>query len=64
MSAPSPEHLTDKLWRATVTALATAIGLFVAGQLVRPLLPALAVLVGLLFVCRLALGAVRGRRGW
>lgn len=64
MTTPSPEGLTDKLWKSTLTILMAAGGLFFGWQLIRPVLPALIVLLVLLFIMRLAVGFSRSSRGW
>ncbi len=64
MSYPSPEGLSSKLWRAVLTLLATAAGVYIAWKLLAQVLPALMVAAVLLLVLRVAVGGVRRRGEW
>jgi hypothetical protein len=63
-SSGGPERWSDLLLRAVVTVVLAAAGVYIAWQLLKPLLPALFILGGLLIVFRIALGGVRRFRGW
>lgn len=64
MRSPSPERWTDQLWRATITLLAAAIGLYIAWQLISSLIVPLVIVAVLLFVLRIVFGVVGGRNQW
>jgi hypothetical protein len=63
-SSGGPERWSDLLLRAVVTVLLAAGGLYLAWQLLAPLLPMLFILGVLLLVYRVVLGGVRRYRGW
>jgi hypothetical protein len=59
-----PQHFTDQLWRAVLTLLATALGLYIAWSLIRAVLGPLILSAVLVGIMRLALLGHRSRRGW
>jgi len=63
VNAGGPDQWIDKLSKAAWTLLLAAIGLSIAWQLLRELIPALIAIVALLLVYKLALGWYR-RDGW
>ena len=63
MNSAGPGSWIDKVSKAAWTLLLAAVGLSIAWQLFQQLLPALIVIVALVFVYRLALGWFR-RDGW
>lgn len=64
MNSPSPARWTDQLWRAVLTVLATAVGVYIAWKLLSLTLPFLLVIAGLLFVIRIAVVGFQRRNGW
>lgn len=64
MNSPSPSRLTDQLWRAVLTLLATAVAVYIAWKLLHAVLGPLLVVAGLLLVIRLAFGVRSSRDGW
>jgi hypothetical protein len=59
----SSNHWTDRVAKAAMTLLLTAVAAFVGWHLMRQLLPALLVIAGLVFTYRLAIGRRNGG-GW
>lgn len=64
MNTPLPSRWTDQLWRAVLTVLAAAVGVYIAWKLLSVALPFLVVIIGLLFVLKIALVGFQRRSDW